>query len=336
MKSLFLLIFLINSVFVELYAQELTHKIKPTKINPTTKLTRVAFGSCNDQDEDQPLWKKVMSAQPDLWVWLGDAVYADSHNRNELKAAYQQQIDRSEYQDFINKIPIIGTWDDHDFGENDGGKMYPLKSYSQDLFLDFLGVAQDSPRRKRSGIYSRHLVGPHGRQVEFILLDTRFHRDQPGSSGDILGVQQWDFLEKALQKSSAQVIVIASGIQVLAKDHKFEKWSNFPKSRHRLLHLVHSYQPNKVIFLSGDRHISEISRLDMNGSLIYDITSSGLTHYYRNFSSERNDLRVGEVYAGLSYGLLRFDWSTSGVAVNIELRDVSNGVQQQQTVHIDY
>jgi hypothetical protein len=39
-------------------------------------LTKVAFGSCNKQDREQPLWQVISNrVQPALWLWAGDAVY---------------------------------------------------------------------------------------------------------------------------------------------------------------------------------------------------------------------------------------------------------------------
>ena len=52
--------------------------------------TRIAFGSCNNQREPQPLWQSIAASQPDLWVWLGDNIYADTRNMT-LKALYYRQ-----------------------------------------------------------------------------------------------------------------------------------------------------------------------------------------------------------------------------------------------------
>ena len=51
---------------------------------------------------------------------------------------------------------VLATWDDHDYGENDAGSEYPLKETSKQIFLDFFGVAKDSPRRERDGVYVRY------------------------------------------------------------------------------------------------------------------------------------------------------------------------------------
>ena len=105
--------------------------------------------------------------------------------------------------------------DDHDFGVNDGGADFAQKDVSQGLFLDFLGVPKDSPRRAQHGVYTSYTFGPIGRQVKILLLDARYHRPPPGSDGDILGEAQWNWLETELHQSQAQLHFIASGTNPL-------------------------------------------------------------------------------------------------------------------------
>jgi hypothetical protein len=63
---------------------------------------------------------------------------------------------------------------EHDYWENDAGAEYPLKETSKQIFPDFFGMARDSPRRARDGVYHAEVTGPPGRQVQIILLDTRY------------------------------------------------------------------------------------------------------------------------------------------------------------------
>lgn len=54
-----------------------------------------------------------------------------------------------DYASFVNRTPIIGIWDDHDYGINDGGNEFSNREASQEVFLDFIGEPKDSPRRKQ-------------------------------------------------------------------------------------------------------------------------------------------------------------------------------------------
>lgn len=271
-------------------------------------LERVAFGSCNRHDLPQPIWKPVLAFQPQLWIWLGDNIYGDTESMVELEAKWQAQKVQPDYQRLRETSKILGVWDDHDYGVNDGGKDYPAKAASQQLFLNFLDAPAEDPRRKQEGIYGAETFGPPGQQVLVISLDVRTHRDPPRSGGDILGQAQWKWLEETLRTSKAQVHLIASGSQILPTEHRFEKWADYPEARERLLSLLTELALPNVIFLTGDRHHGEISRLDIDHQSILEITSSGMTHALSKNSREPNQLRVGEVVGVLNYGTLNLDW----------------------------
>ncbi|MCP9200917.1 alkaline phosphatase family protein [Gramella sp. GC03-9] len=161
----------------------------------------IAFGSCNREDEDQPLWEPILANDPDLFLWGGDNVYADTDDPEVLEKAYQQQLSNPNYLKLLNSVPVFGTWDDHDYGQNDGGKNWHLKETSQQLFLDFMNVPENSPRRSREGVYHSELLETEQGSIKVIILDTRYFRDtlqksnEPGkryepSEGSILGEQQ--------------------------------------------------------------------------------------------------------------------------------------------------
>ncbi|MEX1118142.1 MAG: alkaline phosphatase D family protein [Terrimicrobiaceae bacterium] len=276
-------------------------------------LERIAFGSCNKQDLPQPLWPVITSWKPQLWIWLGDNIYGDTTDMTLLKAKWDKQKTNPGYTKLREVSDILGTWDDHDYGVNDGGKDYAKKSESRDLFLDFLDVPSDDPRWKQDGVYATRIFGEPGRQVRVILLDVRSQRDPRKTDGDILGDAQWQWLEQVLATSQADLHLICSGSQILPTEHKYEKWADYPQSRQRLIDMTENLPG--VIFLSGDRHISEISQLESPPLL--EITSSGLTHFWKNFPGEPNSLRKGDVFADLSFGTIQIDWETRNAELAI-------------------
>lgn len=276
-------------------------------------LERIAFGSCNKQDLPQPLWPVISAWKPQLWIWLGDNIYGDTADMTLLKAKWDKQKADPGYSGLREITKVIGTWDDHDYGVNDGGKDFPKKAESKDLFLEFFDVPQDDPRWNQDGIYATQTFGEPGRQVRVILLDVRSQRDARKTDGDILGEAQWKWLETVLAESRADIHIFCSGSQILPFEHKYEKWADYPESRRRLLDLA-GRLPG-VIFLSGDRHIAEISKLD--SPAIIEVTSSGLTHFWKNFPGETNSLRQGEVFADLNFGTIEIDWEARKAQIAI-------------------
>ena len=246
-----------------------------------------------------------------------------------LRAKYNRQKANLVYQQLRQSTPIIGVWDDHDYGVNDGGKEYPKRKESQQVMLDFLDVPTDSPLRKQEGGYSVHTYGPKGQRVKVILLDGRYFRDPlkkegkanvPDPSGDMLGEAQWTWLEKQLTNSDADVHLIGSGIQVLPEEHIYEKWANFPTARQHLLDLIGKTKPKGAILLSGDRHMAEISKVSAPGLSydLFDITSSGLTHVSAPHV-EPNRHRVGEMVAKLNYALITINWNRKPLTATVRI-----------------
>lgn len=280
----------------------------------------VAFGSCNMPQEPNPFWDDVLAENPDVWIWGGDIVYADTDDVDRIKAIYAMQDTVQGYARLKVEVPIIGTWDDHDFGINDGGSGFAIKKESQQVFLDFMGVPLDSERRNREGVYAAHEFKTDNGKVKVIVLDTRYFRSdlikdedpkrryKPNTENGatILGDAQWEWLQGELAHSDADFNLIMSSIQILSGEHGFETWGNFPDEVEKLETMIVESGAKGVIILSGDRHISEFSRANISGLPypLVDFTSSGLTHSYSSFSGEPNKYRVGEVVSDKSYGII--------------------------------
>ncbi len=310
------------------------NKIPAAGAEAAPEVTRIAFGSCNKHDAPQPLWAPIQAFAPQAFIWTGDIVYGDTRDMSVLRAKYTAQKAQPDYAALRARTRILGVWDDHDYGENNAGKEYPMRDSSQAALLDFLDEPSDSPRRRQQGVYASHLLGPEGRQIKVILLDCRYHRDPPGAKGDVLGEVQWKWLEGELKQSPARIHLIVSGIQILPEEHKYEKWANFPAARKRLLDLIAASGAPGVLLLSGDRHIAEISRMDVAGLTypLYEVTSSGMTHSWEGIGKEANQHRVGDLFPKLNFGALEVDWKGERPEVKLQIRDRDGKVRLEQAI----
>lgn len=299
---------------------------------PASRITRIAFGSCNNSGAlDQPMWQAVLQSKPDLWAWIGDAIYADTTNIGLMRSYYQQQRKRPEYQALLRRVPVIGVWDDHDYGANNSGKEYPARVQSQQAFLDFIGEPGDSPRRSRAGIYTSYNYGNDDQRLKIILLDTRYHRDRPGPGADLLGAEQWRWLEAELAEPETDLVLLVSSIAVLPRE--VENWGGFPAAASRLRQLILK-NAAPIVLLSGDIHLAELSKAEAAGLRwpLYELTSSGLTHTTSATPGFRNPYRVGKLFTRLNFGLVNIRWGDSTIDVTLEIRDIDNKVQISDTV----
>ncbi len=312
------------------------------------KSISIAFGSCSRQDIDRQMWPEIIADQPDLFVWTGDIVYADHMSLSEMQSAYDRQKNHPDYQKLLAQIPVIGVWDDHDYGVNDGGKYYPYKEETQKILLDFLDVPEMDARRQKAGVYFTHTFTKHEKQIKIIMLDTRYFRDTlaadtltearylVNTTGDILGESQWQWLENELADSSADATIVVSSIQIIPEQHPYEKWANFPAARKRLFDLFVKTQPKNLVLVSGDRHIAEISKINVVNypAPIYEFTASGLTHSWETIQEEPNEYRIGSLVASKNYGLINFNWNGQDLQVSL----ISKGYQDEifLTQNIDF
>lgn len=314
-------------------------------------ISKIAFGSCGVQDHPLPIFDMVVKHKPDLFVFLGDNIYADTEDEKVFLEKYGQLAAQKPYQDLIKNVPIIATWDDHDYGENDAGKDYKKKNESKQIFLDFFNEPKDSPRRKQEGIYASYTYGPKGKKVQIILLDTRWFRDdlqkywnevdedkryfyKPDyaphtKNANLLGDEQWQWLEQELKKD-ADIRIIGSSVQFGHEFNGYESWTNFPQEQQRMFDLIKKTRANGVFFISGDVHYAEISKREIPDLYpIYDVTSSGLSSKWK-FATP-NVYRIEGPVMENHFGLVTIDWKRNPV-VKMEIWDITNNQRIEYSI----
>ena len=289
-----------------------------------TIIERIAFGSCAKQWQHQTIWDAILAAKPDLWLFLGDAVYADTDgatawlvSREQLIGEWNRLADKPEFQEVRAKIPMMAIWDNHDYGSHSGGAEFTVKEASKEVFLDFWGEPKDSPRWQRSGIYDAKIFGPEGKRVQVILLDTKYNRSpfkpdpmpkeerlKAGKVGGYipdndpakthLGEEQWAWLEEELKKP-AEVRLLASSTQVIPNQKGMDEWANFPHERARLLDLCSA--AGNAIILSGNVHFAEVSTVAHKGAAVVD-TNNGLPTVIEIGHPHKTGDRQGPVGSG--------------------------------------
>jgi alkaline phosphatase D len=318
---------------------------RPKPVDTTVAPTVIAFGSCNKLDKPQTMWGHVAANNPNLWIWLGDIIYADTADMKALAAHYKRLKTNPEYKKLRAKAQIIGVYDDHDYGVNDGCRYYPYKKGAKKCLMDFLDVPGNHPLRKREGAYQSYTFGKAPQRIKVIVMDTRYFRDSltkdpskerryiPNTTGDMLGETQWKWLERELKTSTANLNILCSSVQILADEHGHEKWGNFPNARKRMLGLIASTKPKNLLILSGDRHMAEITKMELQGLPypLYDFTSSGITHI-RSGTSEPNHLRVGDMIVKKNFGLLKIRWEGERPVVTMQVRGQQNEMFQEVIV----
>ncbi|MFT5012235.1 MAG: alkaline phosphatase D [Dinoroseobacter sp.] len=319
----------------------------------TGETTNILFGSCSHQDKAMPIFNAILSEPKDAFVFLGDNIYGDTEDMEVLAQKYKKLGANSLVKELRETTPTYAIWDDHDYGENDGGKDYPQKEASKELLLDFWKVPTDSPRRTREdGLYGSYVVGQGTHQIRIILPDLRYQRDDltsvgkldfftdrrpknmgpySKSVGSMMGEQQWEWLAAELQKPEA-LKIIASSLQVLSDFTGWEAWGNFD-DKQRLLDLIKKHRVNGVMLISGDTHWGEISRLEAGLDYpLWDVTSSGLTEEWKQVSPNKN--RVSEATTEVNYGFISVNWANEDPSIHFGLKDVEGKLVVSKNINL--
>jgi alkaline phosphatase D len=228
-------------------------------------------------------------------LWLGDNMYLrepDWTSRSGINSRYRKSRADAALQPFLASTSHYAIWDDHDFGSNDSDWTFARKDDSLDLFrMYWPNPSAGLPNAK--GVFFKFTWG----DAEFFMLDDRYHRTPKsapnGSDKTMLGKAQMDWLCDSLSSSLATFKIVACGNQVLNTGHVYEKMADYPADRERLLSEITRRSISGVLFLSGDRHHSEIIAEAVSGGggrrVLYDFTCSPLLSSCHPWGAEEHN-----------------------------------------------
>lgn len=277
---------------------------------------------------DSSIFETMAKERAAFMLWLGDEWYTrevDYYSKWGLW--YRAHRDRSlpVLQNFLRAMPQIATWDDHDYGPNDIGKNYILKNESREVFSKYF--CNPSAGENGQGIYTMISWG----DADIFLTDDRWWRSaermkdsvngKPNPEKTFLGNQQMDWLKNSLLFSNATFKIIAVGTQVLNPVSPFDTWWDYPAEYYELMDFLKENKINGVLFLTGDRHHSEIIKVDRPGTYpLFDITVSPLTSHGYPFSEKEknNPYRVIGFDLKQNYGRFSFSGKMNDRKLTVE------------------
>lgn len=285
-----------------------------------------ALGSCtyvNDSLYDRPgepygdgygIFTEIKKQNPDLMLWLGDNVYfrePEFFSRSRMDYRYKHTRSIKEMQQLLATTINLATWDDHDYGPNDSDRSFRNKEDALELFKRYWANPQYGLPNV-PGVFGRYQY----HDVEFFLLDDRFYRspnDAIEKEKDYLGAAQLQWLKDALTNSKATFKFVVNGNQVLNVHSKHESYSAYyPGEYQKFMSWLIESKISGVVFLSGDRHHTELLRVKPEGFYpLYEFTSSPLTSGVHTDLGEEvvNPLRVPNTLVNdvRNFGVIRVE-----------------------------
>lgn len=318
---------------------------------PAADFTFLA-GSCvyfNQPEYDRPgkpyggdssIFQTMAKEKASFMLWLGDNWYTRYPDyASEWGLHYRPSRERRMpvLQPFLKSMSHYAIWDDHDYGPNDADKSYVLKEASRNAFKKYW--ANPTYGMNERGIYT---MFTHN-DVEFFLLDDRWFRSndrmQDSTNGDMntnkkmFGDEQMEWLKNALLYSKGNSLttfrVIVTGSQVLNQYSKYDALRTFPSEYKELLSFLERNKINGVIFITGDRHHSEVLKLERsNAYTLYDVTLSPLTSSAAKTQGAEasNPNRVGNEIAEQNYGRFSVTGEGKERKITVELLGIKGEV----------
>lgn len=272
---------------------------------------RVVFGSCADDRKfrEQLVWTRMREPKPNLVVLLGDTPYIDTTDLTVQRARYREFYEQPQFAQLAQRVPFVGTWDDHDYAGNDRFGAVEGRQNSRRAFLEYHGPGEWGENGQ--GIYTRRRIGP----IEVFLLDTRWFADTEPSTFDaakktLLGAAQWKWLQKGLEASDAPFKVLACGMiwNDAVRPLKRDYWGAWPHEREGLFRWLGEKNISGVVLVSGDIHRTRAIRhatVDVVGYDIVELITSPLANSVIEAANAQHpgllfDVGVEQSYLSLS------------------------------------
>lgn len=273
-------------------------------------------GSCNyvnDPAVDRPgkpyggdssIFETMAKTGAAFHVWMGDNWYTREVDFGSAWALnYRASHDRAQkiMQPFMASMPQYSIWDDHDYGPDNSGKSFYLKEASREIFKNYM--LNPSYGEEGKGIYTKVNYS----DVDLFLTDDRYFRSEdempdsingiPSKEKHFFGPIQMEWLKNSLEFSNATFKIIVIGSQILNPLGKAENMQRYSAEYNELINFIKTQKINGVVFFSGDRHHSEVIRIEPPGFYpLYDVTISSYTAGISKASGdeEKNIYRVKE------------------------------------------
>jgi alkaline phosphatase D len=234
---------------------------------------------------DSSIFLTMSKEKAAFMLWLGDNWYTrEVDYADEWGMWKRASRDRASpvLQPFLRSTSHLAIWDDHDYGPNDMGKQFILKETSREVFKNYW--LNPSHGMEGKGIYTIWSYG----DVDVFMMDDRWWRSPDNLTDSVNGQlnkdkimwghEQLEWLKQSLLISRATFKIIANGSQILNPVSPYDKLADFPYEYNELMDFLKMQKVNGVLFLTGDRHHSEIIKVDRAGTYpLYDITVSPLT-----------------------------------------------------------
>jgi len=301
----------------------------------------ILTGSCNFENEEAhdragtpygggyEIFDTLAKQEAEMMLWLGDNWYyreVDFDAEQNLIYRASKDKGREFLQPIFHKFSNYAIWDDHDFGPDNSGGYFIHKQKTLDIFKNvWANPSYGMP--ETAGIFTKVRFN----DVDFFLLDDRYHRSHEkfpdGPDKHMYGQEQLMWLKNQLVASNQPFKIIVGGGQMLNDYHTKEGWDKYRYERDDFLKWLDSTKIEGLVFLSGDKHHTEMLKIDRPDAYsLLELTCSPFTagtHENRLDQERKKPTLIQETLVGQkNFCKLTFDGKRNDRNITFESYDV--------------
>ena len=302
----------------------------------------VGFGGCAGYTPwHERIWDLVDAYDFPAFLQTGDNVYIDQPQHPGVQRyCYYRRQSRPEFRRLIASTANYAVWDDHDFGDNDGGggpaphepawKVDVWRTFKNNWNNPAYGGGTQQP-----GCWFDFSVA----DVDFFMLDDRYYRTEPeeaaqgGAVPTMLGPAQKAWLFDRLRASEATFKMLVTSVPWAygTKPGSTDPWQGYRQEREEIFSFLHEHCIEGVILMSGDRHRADIWKIERAGGgyPLYDLENGRLTNIHTH---DRLPGALKSYNEKCTFGRLRFDTAKADPEVHYECITIDDEVAHDFTL----
>lgn len=243
----------------------------------------------SNDSETSPI---ISSTPTEFMIFLGDFIYADvplyfGDTKDAYRRLYRRNYQSPSFRKVYERLPIIHTYDDHEFVDDFVGKSVDPAPYPNgaDSFRIYNSQANYDSEDEDQHYYEF----AYGADAAFFVMDTRRHRSDVDkvepSSRTMLGERQlsvfYNWLSKVNSTMTFKFVVTSVPFTSLWTYGSVDSWAGYEEEKAAILDALFTV-PN-VIVISGDRH--EFAAIEFTGKnpsshRVLEFSTSPMSMFY--------------------------------------------------------
>jgi alkaline phosphatase D len=289
----------------------------------TSRKIRIAFGAGNHPAAGQETWINIAENRPQLFVWAGGLSPNTPKSREDLNRVLLKQSANAYYKTFSKLFPIAGTW------------YWPIPPlHSDSALLMYPIFAEFIQRGPVNTTYYSKQIGSSGFEVELLFLDTWSFSMPEVNTSDLLGEDQWNWLENKLSEKGPKIRLLVMGKSLLWQRKGGQTWSDFPGAYQRIMTSISKNSHTPTVILSGSYPCATVMRVKMGEKYVYEVQSSGINQMRWKMGAPKDNNSIRKPFCQRNYALIDINF-TEPATLKTTIFDVQNFPIWEWTVFIE-